>query len=220
MNLSVRPDSRRQLLIWLVAFGLLLAAVIIFLELAEDIWLKEGFSWDAPVMLSVHNLSQPWLDKIFWLITQTGGLWIILPVLGTAFWFWRRDERGMMWLVLVSYGGAVLLNNLLKLLFARARPDLFPPLDVQHSFSFPSGHTMGAIAFYGLLALILWQRGRHGWAVLAGLWVPLVALSRVYLGAHYPSDVLASLAIGTIWLVLVWFLYTGQHVNQAAPETK
>ena len=123
-------------------------------------------------------------------------------------------------LVLGSFGGAILLNSVLKLLFARPRPDLFPPLVVEHSFSFPSGHTMSAIAFYGLLALILWQRGRRSWAVLAGLWVPLVALSRVCLGAHYPSDVLASLAIGTIWLVLVWFTHTGQHVNQTVPKAK
>ena len=66
---------------------------------------------------------------------------------------------------------------------------------------------MAAIAVYGLTAVLLWQRRRTGWAVLAGLWVPLVALSRVYLGVHYPSDVLASLAVGTIWLILVMFVF-------------
>ncbi len=119
-------------------------------------------------------------------------------------------------LFIVSFVGTFLLNSLLKFIFARPRPDLFPPLVVEHSYSFPSGHTMSAIAYFGLLALVLWQRGRRGWAVLAGLWVPLVALSRVYLGAHYPSDVLASLAIGTIWLVIVWFAYTGHHVNHSS----
>ena len=109
--------------------------------------------------------------------------------------------------------GNVILNSLLKLLFARPRPNLFPPVVTETSFSFPSGHAMTAVAVYGLLSLLLWQRGRHSWALLAGLWVPLVALSRVYLGVHYPSDVLASLALGTVWLVIVWFGYTGQHVN-------
>ena len=66
MNLSFHPDSRRQLLIWLVASGILLSAVIIFLELAEDVWLNEGFSWDNTLMLGIHNLSQPWLDTFFW----------------------------------------------------------------------------------------------------------------------------------------------------------
>jgi len=88
-------------------------------------------------------------------------------------------------------------------------------LVVETSYSFPIGHTLAAIAYYGLLALVLWPWERRGWAMLAGLEVPLVALSRVYLGAHYPSDVLASLAIGTIWLVIVWFVYTGHHIDHS-----
>jgi len=213
MNFSWRPASRRTLLVWLVALALLLTAVSLFLELAEDVWLNEGFTWDVTFMLALHSLSSPWLDSFFWLVTQTSGPFIVLPVMGTAVWFWRRGERSTAWLVLASFGGSFLLNSLLKLLFARPRPDVFPPLVVEHSYSFPSGHTMSATAVYGLWALLLWQRRRYGWAVAAGLWVPLVALSRVYLGAHYPSDVLASLALGTIWLVIVWFTRTGQHVN-------
>jgi undecaprenyl-diphosphatase len=92
---------------------------------------------------------------------------------------------------------------LLKLLFARPRPNVFPPLTLETSFSFPSGHTMAAVAFYGLIAILLWRDHHYGWALLPGLWVPLVALSRIYLGVHYPSDVLASLAVGTIWLALI-----------------
>ncbi len=215
LNFVLRPQSRRQLIVWLVALGLLLTAVILFLELAEDVWLKEGFNWDATIMLRIHSLHTPWLDKIFWLITQTAGPLVVVLVVGTAVWFWQHGERTIAMLFIVSFAGTFLLNSVLKLIFARPRPNLFPPLVVEHSYSFPSGHTMAAIAYYGLLALVLWQRGRRGWAILAGLWVPLVALSRVYLGAHYPSDVLASLAVGTIWLVIVWFTYTGQHVTHA-----
>jgi membrane-associated phospholipid phosphatase len=215
MNDSFRPRSRREFVIWLVALGLLLTAVTLFLELAEDVWLNEGFAWDAIVMLGIHRLSQPWLDMVFSLITQTAGGWIVLPVVGTAVWFWRHDQRSKMWLMIASFGGTVLLNSLLKLLFARPRPNVFPPLMAETSYSFPSGHTMSAVAVYGLLALLLWQRGQYAWALLPGLWVPLVALSRVYLGVHYPSDVLASLALGTIWLVIVWFTQTRQHVNQS-----
>jgi undecaprenyl-diphosphatase len=216
MKLSFRPDSRRTLIVWLLALVLLFAAVALFLELAEDVWLNEGLAWDATVMLAIHKLSRPWLDRLFWLITETGGALTIVPVAATATWFWWRKQRMVTWLVLASFGGMLVLNSQLKLLFARPRPNIFPPLVVEHSYSFPSGHTMSAVAVYGLFALLLWQRGRYGWAILAGLWVPLVALSRVYLGAHYPSDVLASLALGTIWLVIVWFTYTGQHVNRAS----
>ena len=209
-----RPQTMQQLIARLVAAGLLLTAVLVFLELAEDVWVNEGFAWDATIMLGIHSLSSPWLDRFFMLVTQTAGPLIVLPVLGTAVWFWRRDRHLLAALFIISFAGMSLLNALLKLIFARPRPDLFPPLIVEHSYSFPSGHTMAAISYYGLLALVLWEFDRRWWAVLAGLWVPLVALSRVYLGAHYPSDVLASLAVGTIWLVMVWFAYTGWRAVQ------
>lgn len=214
MNFSLHPQSRRQLVVWLVALVLLLTAVILFLELAEDVWLEEGFSWDTSVMLAVHSWSLPALDQIFWLVTQTAGPLVVVPVLGTAVWFWRQSERTTALLIVVSFFGAALLNSVLKMIFARARPNVFPPLVVEHSYSFPSGHTMSAIAYYGLLALLFWRRERWGWAILAALWVPLVALSRVYLGAHYPSDVLASLALGTIWLVIVWSTYFARRVKK------
>lgn len=215
MNAFSRFQTRRQLFILVGAIGLLLIAVSLFLELAEDVWLKEGFAWDATSMLDIHSLSRPWLDTIFRLITSTGGPLIGLFVGGTAVWFWRHAERRTASLFVLSFVGSFLLNSLLKYIFARPRPNLFPPLVVEHSYSFPSGHTMAAVAVYGLLALVLWQRGRRGWAALAGSWAPLVALSRVYLGAHYPSDVLASLAIGAIYLVIVWFTAAGQPVIQA-----
>jgi hypothetical protein len=107
MNDSFRPRSRREFVIWLVALGLLLTAVTLFLELAEDVWLNEGFAWDAIVMLGIHRLSQPWLDMVFSLITQTAGGWIVLPVVGTAVWFWRHDQRSKMWLMIASFGGTV-----------------------------------------------------------------------------------------------------------------
>ena len=215
MNEIFRTRSRRDFVVWLAALGLLLTAVTLFLELSEDVWLHEGFTWDVPIMLGIHRQSQPWLDRLSWLITQTAGSLVVLPLVGTAVWFWRHGERPKTWLVMASFGGTLLLNSLLKLLFARPRPDVFPPLTSETTYSFPSGHTMAAVAVYGLLTLFLWQRGKYIWAILPGLWVPLVALSRVYLGVHYPSDVLASLALGTIWLVIVWLTHTGQHVSQS-----
>ena len=200
-------QSRHQQMVWLVGLGILFVAFVFFLELAEDVWLNEGFGWDVTWMLAIHEWSQPWLDRLFWWITQTAGTLIVLPVVATAVWFWWHDERGTAVLLMVSFGGTSLLTSLLKLIFARPRPELFPPLVVETSYSFPSGHTMSAVAFYGLLAFILWQRGRRGWAMPFALWVPLIALSRIYLGAHYPSDVLASLTIGTMWLVIVWLVY-------------
>jgi undecaprenyl-diphosphatase len=188
---------------WLLLGGVLLLAVSIFLDLAGDVWLQEGFNWDVPLMLALHGLSRPWLDAVFIAVTHSAGPLIAIPVIGSAVCFWLKNQKAVAILIVGSAVGSLLLNTALKFLFARPRQELFPPLVVERSYSFPSGHTMSAAAFFGLLSLLLWQRGHQLWAVIAFVWVFLVALSRVYLGAHYPSDVLASLALGTIWLVIV-----------------
>jgi len=83
------------------------------------------------------------------------------------------------------------------------------PLVTLDSFGFPSGHTMGSTLFYGLLALFLAQSIRSWrWRVLTGIlasvWVALIGLSRIYLGAHYLTDVLGAIAVGLAWLAFCW----------------
>jgi undecaprenyl-diphosphatase len=101
----------------------------------------------------------------------------------------------------------VLLNQVLKLFFARPRPDVFPPLTVEHSYSFPSGHMMAAVSVYGFIALILWKRRQRLLALMSALLIPVVGFTRIYLGVHYPSDVVGALAVGVAWLFLVYAGY-------------
>lgn len=113
----------------------------------------------------------------------------------------------------LSVGGAMLLNLVLKTEFERMRPRFENPLVELDTYSFPSGHTAAAVAFYGVLAAFLvsrfHERRRRAACVAAAVGaVLLVALSRVYLGAHYPSDVLAAMCSSTVWLVLC---LTGGH---------
>jgi undecaprenyl-diphosphatase len=117
--------------------------------------------------------------------------------------------RAWYWLLTlaVTVGGGMLLNSTLKAAYERVRPRFDDPLLVLTSFSFPSGHTAGAVLFYGVLAAFLVSRF-YDWraraACVAGavLMVGLVALSRMYLGVHYLSDVLAAACASTVWLVL------------------
>jgi membrane-associated phospholipid phosphatase len=133
------------------------------------------------------------------------GVLVMAALLGG--WMWRR--RAFYWLLalLLSVPGGMLLNVLLKYTFQRARPSFDDPLITLATYSFPSGHTSGATFFYGLLAAWLVCAYR-GWGVrvfavlLAVCMVGLVALSRVYLGAHYLSDVLAGVAEGGAWLAV------------------
>jgi membrane-associated phospholipid phosphatase len=123
-----------------------------------------------------------------------------------VFLAWRRQWTWLTALV-AAVPGAVVLNHLLKLLFERARPRWEDPLLSLSSFSFPSGHTAGATAFYGFLAAyalahVSSRRGRTSVLFGAAAMVVLVALSRMVLGVHYLSDVLAAVASTGIWLVL------------------
>jgi membrane-associated phospholipid phosphatase len=115
-------------------------------------------------------------------------------------WYW------LLTLALTMAGGMA-LNVLLKYAYERARPHFDDPWVTLSTYSFPSGHTAGATLFYGVLAAFLVSR-RHAWhqraacVVAAILMVALVAFSRIYLGAHYLSDVAAAACSSTVWLVL------------------
>ena len=105
--------------------------------------------------------------------------------------------------------GGSLLNILLKHFFQRQRPVLENPLVTLSSFGFPSGHTMGATLFYGLLALLItFSMTSWFWRALvflaAFLIVAAIGITRIYLGAHYLTDVLAAIAAGGVWLALCW----------------
>jgi undecaprenyl-diphosphatase len=117
---------------------------------------------------------------------------------------WYRNERGLLLLVLATMAGAGVLDATLKLAFHRMRPDPFIG-SKPSSYSFPSGHALVSFCFYGLIGGILSLRSDQRWKrvliwTLASLLVGLIGLSRIYLGVHWPSDVLAGYAAGLIWM--------------------
>ena len=199
-----REWPTRLLFLWLVGLGTVLGMVAVFMDLVEDVWFREGFGWDAPLIMGLHHLSRPWLDTVMRLVTQTGEVGAIALVIVLTGWFVYHHRPLDAATVVVSFIGAVALNSLLKILLARPRPFLFPPLVVESGFSFPSGHVTASVAAYGTLAVFLWRQGHRGWAVVSAAWVPVVAVSRVYLGVHYPSDTLGSLIFASLWLLVVF----------------
>jgi undecaprenyl-diphosphatase len=131
---------------------------------------------------------------------------------------WYRGERGLLLLVLVTMAGAGILDGTLKLVFHRARPDPFIGIK-PHTYSFPSGHALVSLCFYGLIGGILSLRSDRRWKrvaiwAAASLLVGLIGLSRIYLGVHWPSDVLAGYAAGLIWMGAV------RALARAATRTK
>ncbi len=193
---------------WILVVGwlLLFASLFAFLKLGSEIREQEGFVWDVPIIQFVHQFASPPLTTAFIAITQLGNMGAIAVVIGMSLWWWRHHRRAALALI-ISAIGSILLNVLLKSAFSRPRPTIFLPLTAEKSFSFPSGHTMLAVSVYGFLLYYWLKEGARGKAIVAGIVIGAVGLSRVYLGVHYPSDIVGAMAVGVVWLVIVLTWY-------------
>jgi undecaprenyl-diphosphatase len=161
---------------------------------------------DTRILLAIHEWSSPFLDNVFWFSDKIGALWFFTPVvILAAAWHERKGERAeaVLWIALgVS---TILVQQCLKLLVARQRPALWPPIVGVTSLSFPSGHALASATFYPLLARI-WARAQPDQAPLAYTAAVAMALfvgfGRLYLGVHWPTDVLAGWVLGAAQTVL------------------
>lgn len=202
--------SRHGWRVVLAFFGVLLP-LIAFASLVNE--LREGgkFFFDAPIMLALHQRATIGRDAFFVLVSKLGYLWGVLPldVLITAWLVFRRQFRDGLFFGL-SVLGSLIINLVAKHHFARVRPDLWLSLTPEMTYSFPSGHAMGSVTL-GLAVILLCWNTRWRWPVLAGTsaFVFLVGVSRVYLGVHYPSDILAGWTAGAAWVLLMHQLVAG-----------
>ncbi len=199
--------------VWLTV-GLAVSALVIwaFAELADGVVEGESRRFDRAVLLWIHAHSPEWLDGPMRLVTALGYGQVVLPLLAAVvFAFYLKGWTLSATLLLVSTVGGSLLTALLKAVFGRARPELFESGYAASFYSFPSGHAAVAVGFYGTLTLILAYRlrGFARWAVVASgvLLVLLIGFSRLYLGVHYPTDVLAGFLAAPLWVVCVGVVY-------------
>lgn len=166
---------------------------------------SRGADWERRMMLAVHVPLPAWLDALVSAAPWAGTNITLIPgVLVAVVWLWRRVKRPHLAMrLLVVQVGSYLLNPALKDLFDRVRPDLFPRRGWYGWSSFPSGHAIASIAVLYTAALML--HSERGWRWPFFVVVPLSLLSlfsRIYLGVHWPSDVLAGVLVGVIWLVM------------------
>jgi len=190
-----------------VGMALLLAAGLVFHELAEavmgqeaitvlDLQVAHWFNANAfePLTGFMHAISN---------MHSVAGMALLLGSL--TFYLWRQQAYYWLLALMFAVPGGMLLNVVLKHIFQRTRPVFEEPLVTLATYSFPSGHTTAATCFYGMLVSYL-VIARPAWSVRLGTvsfcltMVLLVAFSRVYLGAHYVSDVLAGMAESVAWL--------------------
>jgi undecaprenyl-diphosphatase len=199
--------------VWLAA-GLAFSAFVVwaFAELADEVVEGDSRRFDRAVLLWIHSSFPGWLDGPMRLVTALGYYWVVIPLLAVAVLaFYRKDWRLSAILLVVSTSGSIVLTTVLKAIFERSRPELFDSGYTASFYSFPSGHATLAVGFYGTLTLLLAYRlrGYARWLVAAcGVsLVLLIGFSRLYLGVHYPTDVLAGYLAAPLWLVFVGVAY-------------
>lgn len=203
----------------LVVVGATAGLILLFGKIAEDVFANESRAFDTTIIKAMRqagDLATPigpsWLENAFRDITSLGGTTVIVlvTVIATAYLITAgRTRLGLLTGASVALGAGV--EKLMKIGFDRARPDVVPHLVVVHSLSFPSGHAMLSAMTYLTLGALLaeaqtnWRLRIYVLATSVCLTL-LIGISRVYLGVHWPTDVLAGWTAGAAWALLCWFL--------------
>lgn len=197
-----------QRLVFVLGGGLLLAAFSgwMFGALAEDVLARDSMTlYDAGVSRWLLSLATEDSSEFFFVLTLLGSTWVILPaglLLGS--WFAWRKKRLYLTALVFSVGGGTLLNLVLKNIFLRPRPDFANAFYIESGYSFPSGHAMLSVLFYGMAAYLLARdltwKGQVRLGVTAFTLSLLIGFSRIFLGVHYLTDVLGGWAAGVVWL--------------------
>jgi undecaprenyl-diphosphatase len=184
-------------------------ALVLFGWLAGAVLRGQTMTLDGAVRNAVHAWATPGLTAAMRGVTRLGAAEALIPLAALLLWRLRATGRQRAAvLFLVAAVGAEALELILKLVFRRARPEAFFGYLQPLGYSFPSGHAIVSCCFYGVAAAILTVRMRSRaaraltWAG-AGLLAAVIGFSRVYLGVHYPSDVLAGYMAGVIWVAAV-----------------
>lgn len=212
----------------LVAAGIGLSILFIYLftEVAEDMLEEEVKGFDGAIIGFFKYIESDTLDQVMAFVTELGSVWFLsLLSIITVIMLWvrKRDKWGILFFI-IGIGGGGLLTKVLKFYYERGRPSINPEYDAV-GYSFPSGHSMGSLIFYGFVTYFIVRSERRKtikWivAAAAGILVIWIGITRIYLGAHFPSDVIAGHLAGAIWLILSilameWVAW--QHANSVRP---
>ena len=222
-------SSRTRLLLESVLIGLV--GVLTAFGLLSALHAELGYlaAFDLSFQTKLHGWAQPLLTRIMLGFTFIGSIRIFIPTLLLAVIVFlligekeggirRTRKRKTTALFALGVGGAIVLNETLKTYFHRARPKVPWAIGDEHTFSFPSGHSLFSCVLYGLIAYLLLARHtpllqRALGAALAVAMPLAIGLSRIYLGMHFPTDVLAGYITGICWLVTTILIDRRWHAH-------
>lgn len=196
--------------------SLLILVTIVFALLSFFAKQYDYFNFDLTVTLHIQSLNFSWFDNLMKFVSFLGNVsTVTVLVFLLAFFGYLTGNRKAAFMLLISTIGGLAISYIFKTLVARSRPD--PTLVNQigefiKSDSFPSGHVLGAVSFYGFLLYISYTQLKKNiikqiLISISLLAILLMGISRIYLGAHWFSDVLGAYLLGFIWLTFVVFVY-------------
>jgi undecaprenyl-diphosphatase len=206
-----RPKKVKSGFLLLGALLIAATSLFVFGWLAEEVLEGDTQQFDAFVRAAVHQLATPGLTRLMQVFSFLGSVAAVttmsLVVVCVSLYFRHARTAALMAITML---GVAALDVALKHAFHRPRPVAFFGA-TPSSYSFPSGHALGSLCFYGILAAILAARARGRGAkfcvcMAAVVLVGMIGFSRIYLGVHYPSDVIAGYCAAIVWVGAVGFL--------------
>jgi undecaprenyl-diphosphatase len=214
-----KPKKVKSAFLLLGALLIAATALFVFGWLAEEMLEGDTQQFDTFVRTAVHHLATPGLTRLMQVFSFLGSVAAVTTMCLVAICvslYYRRTRTAAM--LAITMLGVAALNVALKFAFHRPRPVAFFGA-TPSSYSFPSGHALGSLCFYGILAAILAARVRGRGAkfcvwIAALFLIGMIGFSRIYLGVHYPSDVIAGYCAATVWVGAVGFLDRSLRIKQ------
>ncbi len=218
MRDQTAKDNQKGARLYLLAIACLL---FIFGLVAQTVVEGKSSAFDRSIILAFRDRSDPsapigpaWVQEAARDLTSLSSIIVLVIItLAIAGYLFLARKQAAAWLMLVAVFGGIALSDLLKFAFGRPRPDFISPAARVFTTSFPSGHaTLSAITYLTIAALLARSQSspRIGmyFIVLAALLTILIGVSRIYLGVHYPTDVLGGWCVGAAWALGCWVLMT------------
>ena len=174
-------------------------------------------AWDTSILLAIHQTAQTQIDMFATILTDFGIYWGVIPLTAAISWFllYHKKRQEALYLLTTVLGCAI-ISPTIKILVQRQRPHLWTSLyPLPKDFSFPSGHAMWSMTFVVALVILTWG-SRWSFLVLVsgGLFVVAIAWTRLYLGVHFPSDILAGWLLSIAWAVSTSIILRVQPIGQ------